>query len=137
MALITGRELAVKVIDQVTKHPETHEQATWISGCGTIACLAGWTVALNRQPGESNHDVKARIAVELRPVDAWGRTLDGEAGMVPTWSEAGATLFGITDEDGRIDQDEADRIFMCMDETEAVARLADRFDIELPEGYNA
>lgn len=137
MALITGRELAVKVIDQVTKHPETHIQSTWIDSCGTAGCLAGWAVALNRQDDESNYDVKARIAAELRPVDAWGRTLDGEAGMVPSWPEAGAALFGITDEDGRLDQDEADRIFMCMDETEAVARLADRFDIELPEEYLA
>lgn len=135
MALITGRELAVKVIDQVTKHPETHLQSMWINDCGTVACIAGWAVAFNRQGTEMNWSVKTRIAAELRPVDAQGRTLDGEGGMLLNWSEAGAALFGITDEDGRIDEDEADRIFMCMDETEAVARLADRFDIELPEGY--
>lgn len=130
MALITGRELAVKVIDQVTKHPETHIQSMWIDSCGTAGCLAGWAVALNRQDGENNWDTKQRIAAELRPVD-------GEGGSLPNWSEAGAALFGFIDADGRLDQDEADRIFLCMDEAEAVTRLADHFDIELPQEYNA
>lgn len=133
MALITGRELAVKVIDQVTKHPETHVQSMWTNSCGTAGCLAGWAVALNRQDGENSWDTKQRIAAELRPVDAQGRTLDGDPDGFPAWSEAAAALFGFIDADGRLDEDEADRIFMCMDETEAVARLADHFGIELPE----
>jgi hypothetical protein len=41
-------ELAYRVLDYVTAHPEQHDQATWFrqTGCGTVACFAGWTVAL-------------------------------------------------------------------------------------------
>lgn len=138
MALITGRDLAVKVIEQVTKHPETHVQSTWIDSCGTTACIAGWAVALNRQDGEDVFHTKQRIAAELRPVDALGRVISGESGSLLNWSEAGAALFGFFHSGSReVDEVAADRIFMCMDETEAVRRLASRFDIELPEGYPA
>lgn len=133
MALITGRELAVKVIDQVTKHPETHVQSMWTNSCGTAGCLAGWAVALNRQDGENSWGTKQRIAAELRPTVVGGHVIDGRGGSLLSWSEAGAALFGFIDADGRLDEDEADRIFMCMDETEAVARLADRFDLPVPE----
>jgi len=53
--MITGRELAEKVLAKVAEHPEQHRQAIWVevSLCGTRACLAGWAVLLNREPGET------------------------------------------------------------------------------------
>jgi hypothetical protein len=55
--LIRGKELAAKVLEHVIRHPERHNQKTWVdnreqanpsvSDCGTTACLAGWAVLLN------------------------------------------------------------------------------------------
>ncbi len=57
--LIRGRELAEKVLEYVTAHPELHDQRNWISNsavspnrCGTTACLAGWAVVLNAKNTE-------------------------------------------------------------------------------------
>jgi hypothetical protein len=62
--MITGKELAEKVLAKVAEHPEQHRQAIWVEAadsrisdevnlCGTRACLAGWAVLLNREPGET------------------------------------------------------------------------------------
>jgi hypothetical protein len=63
--MITGKELAEKVLKQVTEHPERHNQAIWVENsffrvvvskgnlCGTRACLAGWAVLFNRKPNET------------------------------------------------------------------------------------
>lgn len=49
------RELAQRVVDFVRRRPERHDQFTWFWGielsddsCGTTACLAGWTLLLDR-----------------------------------------------------------------------------------------
>ena len=71
--LITGRELAEKILKQVVNRPETHHQVSWItsghhvpvSECGTVACLAGWAVALNAEPGESPLAARTRVARKL------------------------------------------------------------------------
>lgn len=41
-------ELLIAVRDQIRDHPETHNQWTWgrRNSCGTVACVAGWTVLL-------------------------------------------------------------------------------------------
>lgn len=36
------REVAGKTESQIRLHPETHDQETWVSICGTTACAAGW-----------------------------------------------------------------------------------------------
>lgn len=46
--------LAEVVLEQVTRHPETHDQGSYgMKGyeCGTVACIAGWTVILSPTPG--------------------------------------------------------------------------------------
>lgn len=75
--MITGRELAEKVLKQVTEHPEQHEQAVWVENsdrrvvvskgnlCGTRACLAGWAVLLNRKPNETPMQTLWRLGEEL------------------------------------------------------------------------
>ncbi len=39
-----NRELFQKIHDQITGHPETHNQDSWESLCGTTRCVAGWAV---------------------------------------------------------------------------------------------
>lgn len=45
---VFNEELGQKILDQITAHPESWEQASWGrwigSDCGTIACVAGWAV---------------------------------------------------------------------------------------------
>lgn len=42
-------ELAYKVLDHIDAHPESWDQANWITltDCGTAACFAGWTCLLS------------------------------------------------------------------------------------------
>jgi hypothetical protein len=42
-------ELAWRVMDHIDAHPGQWDQGLWIgeSGCGTVACFAGWTVMLS------------------------------------------------------------------------------------------
>lgn len=69
---ITNRELATRVLDQITNHPESWDQERWwtwggdeddqgpyvydilrtLDECGTTGCVAGWTVAVAIQVGE-------------------------------------------------------------------------------------
>lgn len=76
--MITGKELGCKVLQHVVvEHPEQHDNSFWVSGspatdlCGTIACLAGWTVLLNREEGETTHATLYRLAGELGVVSDW------------------------------------------------------------------
>lgn len=38
--------LLIKTIKHIIKHPETWRQSSWISDCGTFACVAGWAAQL-------------------------------------------------------------------------------------------
>ena len=38
--------LAARVLQQIQEHPETHDQGTWHSPCGTKHCAAGWACVL-------------------------------------------------------------------------------------------
>jgi hypothetical protein len=37
-------EMLQRVLAQITEHPETHNQNTWESRCGTTRCVAGWAI---------------------------------------------------------------------------------------------
>lgn len=77
--MITGRELARKVLDHVIEHPEQHSQGIWIdfaggqrgNYCGTTACLAGWAVVFNAEDGESIDRTLRRLAGELTVEAEW------------------------------------------------------------------
>lgn len=123
--LTTGRELAEKVLRQVTEDPETHFQATWVFGadqpvstgeCGTTACLAGWAVVLNANPGETPRAALRRIARHV--------------GIFPSWESVAAELLTPP---GR-DQEALRDIFHLMVEERAVRELAEYFDLEVPAG---
>lgn len=118
MTLITGRELAQKILDQITAHPETHAQDSWRSengACGTMYCIAGWAVVLNWQGGEGDP----------------GRLLDGRRAMarelntIPHWGALGQKLLGLDDE-------AADDLFFS-DTMQAPALLAELFELEYTE----
>lgn len=121
--LITGRELAEKILKQVTEHPETHFQATWVfgsdqpftkGGCGTTACLAGWAVTLNANPGETPRAALHRIARGI--------------GIFPSWESVAAELLTPPHRS----QDPLRDIFHVMDEEGAVRELAEHFGLEVP-----
>ena len=45
--------LPLRVAAQIAEHPETHDQTTWHSPCGTKHCVAGWTVILAGEAGKA------------------------------------------------------------------------------------
>ena len=120
--LITGRELAEKVVAHVTAHPDSHFQGMWMSGadapvneCGTTGCLAGWAVTLNAQEGETPRQALERIARDI--------------GIYPSWESVAAELLTPP----RRSQDPVPGIFLVMDEGRAVRGLAEYFGLEVPE----
>ncbi len=42
-----GKETAEAVLGIIRMYPELHDQARWISDCGTTACVAGWVTQLH------------------------------------------------------------------------------------------
>ncbi len=38
--------LVREVLTHIRLHPEAWDQSRWVGACGTVACFAGWTVAL-------------------------------------------------------------------------------------------
>ena len=51
---ITTQQHALRrlVHEQISKHPETHEQHSWHASCGTAHCVAGWTIVFSGLAGE-------------------------------------------------------------------------------------
>lgn len=50
MTTFEQQQLAQRVYEQITNHPETHDQTEWIyteAECGTAACVAGWAIMLS------------------------------------------------------------------------------------------
>lgn len=84
--MITGKELAEKILDQAENQPETLNMDAWKGHlldargkvCGTTYCIAGWAVEFNRRPDESVQAAKYRLAEELDTSLSWhdlGRSL--------------------------------------------------------------
>lgn len=50
-------DLMLQVREQITAHPETHDQTKWAlrTECGTVMCIAGWTEALAGHAMEWRH----------------------------------------------------------------------------------
>lgn len=122
--LIRGQELAEKVLEQVTRYPESHFQATWVSWpnepvgkgeCGTVACLAGWAVTLNANPGETPRQALERVARELN--------------HYPSWEVVAAELLLPEGDNDRTD--DLRDIFHVMGERGAVMDFAAFFDLEV------
>jgi len=111
-------ELAYKVLDTATANHEHLNMGSWgwsVNGspvrlddltgpdCGTVACLAGWTVAMAGYG-----------------VDSSGMVYDAKGDMVHVWVDAlAAELLGITG-------DQRDRLFYAH-EAEIHSRIAEIF----------
>ncbi|WP_029923907.1 hypothetical protein [Nocardia otitidiscaviarum] len=87
--------LMARVLDQITRHPDTHDQSTWCN------CIAGWAVRLaggyvfRREPGS------LRDGIEVLNT-ATGTVEDIEtvaARLLGLWDEEAKGLFAATDTD--------------------------------------
>lgn len=97
-------ELFKKILAQVTAHPETHDQSTWVETspyCGTTRCAAGWAVALSKGENEGDYDFRRRYVRERNLHFGW------------SYGNVGQHLLGI-------DDDQADALFYGADDAEAV-----------------
>lgn len=47
MGIEPDPSLPARILEQIVAHPETHDQYTWHSSCGTKHCVAGWATALS------------------------------------------------------------------------------------------
>lgn len=90
-------ELLIAVRDQIRDHPETHDQRSWgrRNHCGTVACVAGWTVLIG---GEDFEWMDADDAVIPD-----GPTSDASTWLHPAWditelsiSQQARELLGLT-----------------------------------------
>lgn len=50
--------IAGLVLEQISEHPETHDQGVWHSECDTMHCVAGWVVRL---AGEAGDELEERL----------------------------------------------------------------------------
>ncbi|MEU6674817.1 hypothetical protein [Streptomyces sp. NPDC046925] len=51
-------DLLIEIREQITAHPETHDQLSWgrKSDCGTTYCIAGWAAVLTDASFIWSHD---------------------------------------------------------------------------------
>jgi len=111
---MANQELAKKVLDHILAYPEGHDQNTWGTRdeCGTTMCIAGWTCELEgRTPW---------IGFVAKPgaFEAMGAT-----------ASRARELLGLS-------PDEAEQLFHCYDNDEALRRLkhfADTGEVEVPD----
>lgn len=120
--MITGKELAQKVLDHVEAHPDQHDQSIWVDNpapdatslCNTTACLAGWAVLLNRRENEPPYRTLSRLAVET--------------GAHEDWEEVAISLLG-----GEHHARLSDAFHTVLDRGEAIQSFAEVFDLDVPE----
>jgi hypothetical protein len=108
-------DLLRKTMAHIEAHPETWEQAHWVSdkGCGTAYCFAGWTAALS---GAS--------------IDSKGH-VDLPDGMRMHVSDYAAQLLGIPLQDTFADAVlEVDHLFNGDNDLDALRRIVDELCAE-------
>lgn len=112
-----NRELFQKIHQQITDRPETHDQSSWETACGTSRCIAGWAVHLTTnapvyEPGSLSESLSFQtrsLADDILPEH-----------VLRTVPSIARHLLGL-------DAEEAGRIFYAIDED---ARLAVRLAAE-------
>lgn len=87
-------DLMLAIREQITTHPETHDQDSWgnkTAGCGTTHCIAGWAGALSRaQLDWSGAD---ESWMKLDSIDGQDPEIFGEKALGLTRAEAGALFY--------------------------------------------
>jgi len=108
-------DLMLAVRDQVTMHPETHDQFMWArkTECGTTYCIAGWAAVLSGQ----------QLLWELA-----GEAGDEEAGWIriigPRGPTAGRSISTFARDELGLTPYEAGELFASdLSEDEALAKL--------------
>lgn len=96
-----------QVLEQITVHPETHDQGSWEYpvDCGTSRCVAGWAIHFDAPAARDIWEAKSEAAHRL-----------GLNGYIATYSQVGAKLLGLGEY-------EADELFHGADDEEAVDLL--------------
>jgi hypothetical protein len=109
--------LAEAVLEQITTHPETHDQGNFgvrRPDCGTTYCIAGWAIALSPDVDHGWRPGPSGTFDEMAMVEFLDRR------RLPGWRsapfEAGRELLGLSER-------AADWLFLECDETEAVDYL--------------
>lgn len=92
--------LAGIILDHITKHPEQHDQLSWVDGdfgpsakpgCGTTACVSGYTVLFTNDPRFYLHKVSSLT-------NEWTVEEKGDFGF----KEAGREHLGLSDYDASV-----------------------------------
>jgi len=114
--VVLNLPLAEAVLEQVTAHPEMHDQNCYgiRRGCNTTQCIAGWAVVLSPDAEAVwsgsliAKGVDVLEAVKMLSGDGYAFTVDV--------ASAGSQLLGLT-------EDEADELFFSFDDDHAVDYL--------------
>lgn len=101
-------DLRLKVLRQIERHPEAHDQEVWESECGTTRCVAGWALILAYPQATS-----AGQALYFYSEDHYVA-----GGGSASFEEAAGRLLGLT-------PFEASDLFFGISNEEAVEKLRD------------
>lgn len=107
-----NRELFQKIHDQITQNPETHDQNSWESFCGTTRCVAGWAVHFSNGEGrlwgaafgdvtsETGSLIREVLGLQ-RPDYVGGQHVEPSARKLLglTQRQAGGLFYGASDEE--------------------------------------
>lgn len=103
--MLKNIELAERILEQVTEHPETHDQEHYgYQGCGTTHCIAGWAVVLTPEV-ELNWESGLLHSVWL-PEDRWMTPFEAGQELLALELEEAQKLFLGVDPYDKGDEDE-------------------------------
>lgn len=93
---VVNEDLLLKVLDKIRFDRESWHQSAWIgeAECGTVGCLAGWTVMLSGYQPQWEHGQSAHHSSPLRRITDTVR-LSG-SGNPHSVSGAAKILLGLT-----------------------------------------
>lgn len=74
-------DLMLQVRNQITTHPETHDQGSW--ACGTTACIAGWAVQLAGHELDWYRDEGVTVAARTTSGGTIEEEAEEELGLSP------------------------------------------------------
>lgn len=107
-----------KIYDQITQHPETHDQKQfeWTAECGTTRCVAGWAVAIHHQADSIYCRALEGITINTPDLPVNPDSPEGTRWLSSTAVEA-MNLLGLTPEQAH------DLFYDTMDDGKAVAKV--------------
>ena len=117
--MITGKELGKAVLKHVViEHPESHDNNVWVDPCGTVACLAGWAVLLNREENEPPYTTLLRLA--------------GGFDIPADWETVAIRLL-LPEGEAEAERKLSNAFYTSGDNEEGVRRFASALGLDIPE----